>query len=124
MTAALLLGTAAMPPLASHPLAVPRSAGLLAVSPRLVLLALPDLPDVPRIAEAVLAGAAGPLQAPLSWQGLPLRDGRVHLLLARMQPGLEPDAELLLSSAGGLATRLTLEAADDAAALLGSAEPG
>jgi hypothetical protein len=105
-------------------LAAPRSAGLLALSPRLVLLALPDLPDVQRIAEAVLTGAAGPLQAPLSWQSLPLPDGRVHLLLARMQPGLEPDAELLLSTAEGVTTRLTLEAAEDAAALLGSAEPG
>src|SRR4051812_46621445 len=124
MTAALLLGTAARPPLASHPLAVPRSAGLLALSPRLVLLALPDLADVQRIAESVLTGAAGALRAPLSWQSLPLPDGRVHLLLARMQPGLEPDAELLLSTAAGATTRLTLEAVDDAAALLGSAEPG
>src|SRR4051794_13397793 len=124
MTAALLPGPAARPPLVSHPEAVPRCTGLLRLSPRLVLLGLPDVPDIDRIAEATLTGTDGPLQAPLSWQSLTLPDGRIHLLLARVQPGLVPDAALQLATTAGVTLRLTLEAAEDAEALLGHAAPG
>ena len=110
--------------MASHSAAVPRSVGLLALSPRLVLVAVPDIPGIERIAEAPLAGAGGALQAPLSWQGLGVPGGRVQLLLARSQPGLVADAVLQVTAPSGLTTRLLLEPAEDAAALLGSAEPG
>ncbi|TDH64419.1 glycosyltransferase family 2 protein [Dankookia rubra] len=103
---------------------MPRTAGLLALSPRLVLLALPDFAGTDRIVEAVLTGPAGQLEPPLSWQSLTLPEGRIHVLLTRMQPGLVPNAALQLSAAGGLTIRLTLEAAEDTEALLGSAEPG
>ena len=110
--------------MASHPEAVARSAGLLTLSPRLVLLALPDIPGIERIADATLSSAAGVLRAPLSWQSLAGPAGRVHLLLARPQAGLAPGAALELSTAAGITARIALDAAMDAAALLGSTEPG
>src|SRR5690349_17602090 len=124
MTAGLLLGTAESLPTAALADAAPRPAGLLALSPRLALLALREPTGTNRPAEAVLSGPTGPLRAPLSWQSLAVPAGRLHLLLARAQPGLEPEETLRLASASGSITPLMLEAAGDAAALLGTAEPG
>ncbi|MFC7474071.1 glycosyltransferase [Dankookia sp. GCM10030260] len=103
--------------------ATPRSVGILALSPRLVLLAVPELPGLARIAEVPLTGAGGALQAPLSWQGIALPGGRINLLLARSQPGLVPDAVLDLATPSGFSARLLLESVTDVASLLGSAEP-
>src|SRR6478609_3834609 len=98
MTAALLVGTAERPQLASHPEAVPRLAGLFALSPRLVLLAVPEAPGIERMVEAALTGPAGPLRPPLSWQALAVPGGRLHLLLARAQTDLVPDTTLRLAT--------------------------
>ena len=46
------------------------------------------------------------------------------MLLARAQPDLVPDTTLRLATPSGGTTRLALDAAEDAASLLGTAEPG
>jgi GT2 family glycosyltransferase len=122
MTAGLLTGAAERPPTASLT-AAPSTAGLLALSPRLVLLALRDPPDIERIAEAVPHGPDGALRPPLSWQALPAGDDRVQLLLARSQPGLEPGAVLRLASPSGGSCRVALQPEEEVTALLGTAEP-
>src|SRR4051812_24186819 len=126
MTAGLLLHTADTWPLVPPVEAMPAVARLLALSPRLVL---PALPAIDRIAEARPSAGAGALHAPLSWHALalppalpppsalalalaaPLRQRRRHLLLARAQPGLAADGMLRLEAASGAITHLTLEAA-------------
>ncbi|TCZ63578.1 glycosyltransferase [Roseicella aquatilis] len=103
---------------------MPVHAGLLALSPHLALLALPAIPGLERPAEAVLRGAGGVLRPPLSWQAITGPEGRLHLLLARTQPGLAAEAPLVLAPSDGPALRLWPEAAEDAASLLGTDAPG
>ncbi|MDO9711418.1 glycosyltransferase [Paracraurococcus lichenis] len=123
MSAGLLTGTADGLAMPNAMAAAQATAGLLALSSGLSLLALHEAPGIDRLAEATLSGAAGPLRPPLSWQAIPLGTGKLHLLLARSQPGLEAGATLRLAAASGTACRLALQAATDAAALLGTEEP-
>jgi GT2 family glycosyltransferase len=124
MTAGLLLGAADRLPAASLAAAAQPMAGMLPLSPGLVLLALPEAPGLARPAEAALHGPAGALRPPLSWQSLTIGEERLHLLLARAQPGLTPGAELTFLSPDRGHHAVGLRGAADAVALLGTAEPG
>lgn len=103
--------------------AAAQPAAMLALSAQMVLLAVRDVPDLGRMADTTLSGADGPLRAPLSWQSFALPEGRIDLLLARPQPALTPTAILHLAGRSGAGCRIAPQAATDAAALLGTADP-
>ena len=108
--------------MAVEPDAAPLPAGILALSPRLRLAALP-LPADANLAGTALRSPEGELQGPHATLGLTLESGPLMLLIAAAQPGVEAGETLLLHGPESVLATFALQPAENIVALLPALEP-